>query len=67
MKTTLTSQTEKITSFIALFRDGVKAWIKAGELLVEMTEENPEVYDDILKQCPTSIGRTPRCGRRCTR
>lgn len=52
MKTTLTTQSEKITSFIDLFRDGVKAWIKAGELLVEMTEENPKVYDEILDQCP---------------
>jgi hypothetical protein len=52
MKTTLTNQTEKIARFIDLFRDGVKAWIKAGELLVEMTEENPKVYDEILAQCP---------------
>ena len=43
MKTmTLTNKTEKIEAFINLFREGVEAWIKAGEILVELVEEDPK-------------------------
>ena len=54
MKTmTLTNKTEKIEAFINLFREGVEAWIKAGEILVELVEEDPKAYDDLIKACPT--------------
>ena len=68
MTTTLTSQQAKIDSFIGYFREGVQAWIKAGEMLVEMVEEDPYVYDYIINQCPTLnagiLGRFEQMGRK---
>lgn len=70
MKTTLTStaQSEKILQFIALFKQGVEAWINAGGLLVELVEDDPHVYDYIIQQCPTLnsgvLGLFERMGRK---
>jgi hypothetical protein len=70
MKTTLTQpqRNEAITSFIALFKDGVEAWIKAGEILVELVEDDPHAYDYIIQQCPQInagiLGRFEQMGRK---
>jgi hypothetical protein len=54
MKTmTLTTRNEKIEAFIQLFREGVEAWVKAGEILVTLVEEDPKAYDELIKACPT--------------
>lgn len=68
MKTTLTSQNKQIEKFIELFTTGVNAWIQAGEMLVEMVEEDPHVYDYIIQKCPTLnagiLGRFEQMGRK---
>lgn len=70
MKTTLTvnEMNTKIDSFIALFKDGVEAWIKAGEILVELVEADPHTYDYIIQKCPTLnagiLGRFEQMGRK---
>lgn len=68
MKTTITSQKKQIEAFIELFQQGVNAWIKAGEMLVEMVEDDPHVYDYIIQQCPTLnagiLGRFEQMGRK---
>lgn len=70
MTTTLT-QTEseqKIIKFIALFREGVNAWIKAGEILVDLVENDPHSYDYIIQSCPQLnagiLGRFEQMGRK---
>jgi hypothetical protein len=70
MKTTLTvnEMNAKIDSFIALFKDGVEAWIKAGEILVDLVEADPHTYDYIIQKCPTLnagiLGRFEQMGRK---
>jgi hypothetical protein len=68
MTTTLTNQQAQIDQFIALFKEGVEAWIKAGEILVHMVEEDPYIYDYIIAQCPTLnagiLGRFEQMGRK---
>jgi hypothetical protein len=70
MKTTLTvnEMNAKIDSFITLFNDGVQAWIKAGEILVELVEADPHSYDYIIQKCPTLnagiLGRFEQMGRK---
>lgn len=70
MKTTLTinEMETKIDNFIALFKDGVEAWIKAGEILVELVEADPHTYDYIIQKCPTLnagiLGRFEQMGRK---
>jgi len=68
MSSTLTAQQDRIQQFITLFKEGVEAWIKAGEILVQMVEEDPYVYDYIIAQCPTLnagiLGRFEQMGRK---
>lgn len=70
MTATLTKKesNQKINQFIALFRDGVNAWIKAGEILVELVEADPHTYDYIIQQCPQLnagiLGRFEQMGRK---
>lgn len=54
MTTTLTqSEVEKqINQFILLYRKGVDAWIKAGEVLVALVDNDPHAYDYIIQKCP---------------
>lgn len=58
----------KIDEFLALFRDGVNAWIKAGEILVELVENDPHVFDYIIQKCPQLnaglLGRFEQMGRK---
>jgi hypothetical protein len=64
----ITAQQDRIQQFITLFKEGVEAWIKAGEILVQMVEEDPYVYDYIIDQCPTLnagiLGRFEQMGRK---
>lgn len=70
MTATLTKKesNQKINQFITLFRDGVNAWIKAGEILVELVEADPHTYDYIIQQCPQLnagiLGRFEQMGRK---
>jgi hypothetical protein len=61
-------QQQNIDRFITLFQEGVEAWIKAGEILVQMVEEDPYVYDYIIAKCPTLnagiLGRFEQMGRK---
>lgn len=65
---TNTAQNERIQTFIDLFKQGVEAWIKAGEILVELVEDDPHVYDYIIQECPTLnagiLGRFEQMGRK---
>lgn len=68
MNNKLTHQKQQITEFVALFQAGVDAWIKAGEILVEMVEADPHVYDYIIRECPSLnagvLGRFEQMGRK---
>ena len=63
-----TTQNEKIAEFVTLFQHGVDAWIKAGEILVELVEDDPHVYDYIIQQAPSLnagvLGRFEQMGRK---
>lgn len=41
-----------VRTFVDLLEQGVEAWVKAGKLLVQMLERNPNTYVIILKECP---------------
>ena len=70
MTTTLTKteSEQKIYQFIALFKEGVNAWIKAGEILVDLVENDPHSYDYIIQSCPQLnagiLGRFEQMGRK---
>ena len=68
MTTTLANQKAQIETFIQHFRRGVEEWITAGEILVQMVEEDPYVYDYIIAQCPQLnagiLGRFEQMGRK---
>jgi hypothetical protein len=63
-----TTQNKKIAQFVKLFKDGVDAWIKAGEILIELVEDDPHVYDYIIQQSPSLnagiLGRFEQMGRK---
>jgi hypothetical protein len=70
MTATLTKKesNQKISQFITLFKQGVDAWIKAGEILVDLVESDPHTYDYIIQQCPQInagiLGRFEQMGRK---
>jgi hypothetical protein len=51
MKATLT-KSATVDQFLALFKEGYDAWVKAGEVLVELIDQNPMVIDEILDRYP---------------
>lgn len=51
MTTALTNETE-INEFLSLFKQGYDAWVKAGEILVQMIDRDPDVIDAILDRYP---------------
>lgn len=51
MTTTLTNETE-INEFLSLFKQGYDAWVKAGEILVQMIDRDLDVIDVILDRYP---------------
>lgn len=54
MKNTLTTNelNAKIDQFITLIQRGVDAWVEAGKILVEMVEDDPMVFDAIIRKAP---------------
>ena len=65
---TVNAQNALIKEFIELFSKGVEAWIRAGEILVQLVEDDPHVYDYIIQKCPTLnagiLGRFEQMGRK---
>ncbi len=59
---------DKIDRFLSLFQAGVDAWMSAGELIVELVENDPHAYDYIIERCPTMnsgiLGRFEQMGRK---
>lgn len=43
---------DKIKQFVSLIFEGIEAWTKAGSLLVEMIEEDPDIVDKICESTP---------------
>lgn len=43
---------DKIKQFVSLIFEGIEAWTKAGSLLVEMIEEDPDIVDKICDSTP---------------
>lgn len=71
MKTTsmtVTQKSDKIKQFATLVRQGVDAWIKAGEILVELVNDDPQVFDKIISDNPHLnagvLGRFELMGRK---
>lgn len=52
MTTKIISHEAKVKEIIDLYREGVEAWTKAGEILVELVDEDPQTYDYIIQQEP---------------
>jgi len=65
---TKTQITEKIQSFASLCQQGIDAWIKAGEILVELVEADPQVFDKIIEFEPRMtagiLGKFEMMGRK---
>lgn len=61
-------QNQRIQEFAALCQQGVDAWIKAGEILVELVEDDPQVFDKIIEMDPRMnagiLGRFEQMGRK---
>lgn len=49
---TVPQKSDKIKQFTDLVRQGVEAWIKAGEILVELVDDDPQVFDKIISDNP---------------
>jgi len=49
--------TKKTNRFLKHVRDGIEEWTKAGKLLVDLVDENPNAYDDILEAADGQITR----------
>jgi hypothetical protein len=67
-KMTLAVKDQKIREFASLCQQGIDAWIKAGEILVELVEDDPHVFDKIISVDPRMnagiLGRFEQMGRR---
>lgn len=65
---TLTTKNEKIKEFASLCQQGIDAWVKAGEILVELVEEDPQVFDKIIEADPRMnagiLGKFEAMGRK---
>lgn len=62
------AQNAKIQEFLELYRKGAEMLLMAGEILVELVDDDPHVYDCIIRQCPaadrTVLSRLELIGRR---
>lgn len=65
---TLTVKNQKIEEFAALCQQGIDAWTRAGEILVELVEDDPQVFDKIIAADPRMnagiLGRFEQMGRK---
>lgn len=70
MTTVLTTkqQNSKINQFVELYTQGVQAWVAAGEIIVELVEADPYVFDSIIAKCPHLnagiLGKFEQMGRK---
>jgi hypothetical protein len=70
MTTVLTTkqQNSKINQFVELYTQGVEAWVAAGEIIVELVEADPYVFDSIIAKCPHLnagiLGKFEQMGRK---
>lgn len=57
----------KMEEFIQLYKQGVAAWIRAGEVLLDMLKEEPHIFDLIIERFPNInagiLGSFERMGR----
>ncbi len=51
MKTVVINKAQ-LREFLELYQQGVDAWVKAGEKLVELVEACPDVFDTLLEMDP---------------
>lgn len=67
-KMTTIQKTQRIQEFANLCQQGVDAWTKAGEILVNLIDQDPEIYDKIIAFDPRMnagiLGRFEQMGRR---
>jgi hypothetical protein len=67
-KMTLTQQQAKIQEFADLCQQGIDAWTKAGEIIVELVESDPSVFDKIIQFNPAMdagiLGKFEMIGRK---
>lgn len=42
----------KIKEFVGLVQSGIESWVKAGQLIVECVDEDPEFIDKLVDQVP---------------
>lgn len=65
---TQNEQNQKIQEFIEHFQQGVDSWLRAGEIIVELVEADPHVFDYIINRCPNLnagvLGRFEQMGRK---
>jgi hypothetical protein len=65
---TKTEINDRINDFLTLWKQGVDAWIKAGEILVYLVDRDPHTYDYIIQHCPLMnagiLGRFEQIGRK---
>jgi hypothetical protein len=50
---TTKQQNAKIAEFSQAVSDGMEAWQRAGNIMVELVDADPYVYDYIGQQCPS--------------
>jgi len=50
---TAKQQNAKIAEFSQAVADGMEAWQRAGDIMVELVDADPHVYDYIGQQCPS--------------
>lgn len=50
LQTTQTDQT--IEQVLALIKQGVEAWVKAGKLVAQAVDEDPDFIDKVCAKCP---------------
>ena len=59
--------TDKITQFQNLCQQGMDAWAKAGKIIVEMVDDDPNAYEKIIEKVPSMtpeiLGNFERIGR----
>lgn len=67
-KMTITQQHSKIKEFADLCQKGIDAWTRAGEIIVELVESDPKVFDKIIEFDPNLdagiLGKFELMGRR---
>lgn len=64
----LTTKNQKIQEFANLCQQGIDAWTRAGEILVELVEADPQIFDKIIEADPRMnagiLGKFEAMGRK---